>query len=337
MSRVAHLAGLITAIGVLLASACGRGSAAVGSPAAPSGGELSGRIVRVLDGTPIANASVQIGDRSATSSASGEFSLDGSVAVNEPITVFALGYLRRQVPFLDLPQEVTIDLIPDDLPFRLNFYRQWVRNARESPGSLATLRRWTRAPSFYIKTTVEETGAPVPADIVDRITAVLVNSVPELSGGRFTAGAVETGTTARVFGAGWVRVTFHNSLGGPHGLATVGGDGGTIELLLNAESSRPLSNDPNGCGYDVVRVAEHEITHTMGFRHTVNEPEDFHSTPGSGCTGAPRSDKARYHAAVAYSRPVGNADVDVDPRVSFGLSAPTANRAPVIVSCRLPR
>lgn len=325
-----RIAVVTAAIGLGLVVACGRGSGTIGSPGAPSSDQLSGRIVRVLDGSPIARASIQVGDRFATSLASGEFSIGGSVNRNEPITVFALGYLKRQVPFLNQPQ-ATIDLIPDDLPFQLNFYRQWVRDARDSPGALTTLRRRTVAPRFFIKTTVEETGAPVPADIVDRVAEVLANSVPELSGGRFTAAALETGATLRpLVGTGWVRVFFHNSLGGPHGLATVGGDGGTIDLLLDAESSRPLVDDPNGCGYDVVRVAEHEVTHTMGFRHTVNEPEDFHSVPGSGCTGTPRSDKARYHAAVAYSRPIGNADVDVDPSGSFGLVSPTANRVPIV-------
>jgi hypothetical protein len=343
MWRRRHLvfAAVMTAGSLSLAVACGSSPGIPGSPTAPVSANLAGRILRVLDGTPIAGASITVGGHATISSAAGGYAIDEPIEFNEPISVFALGYLKRVVPFLDLSQALDIELIPDDLPFQLNFYRQWVRNAHDSPGSLEPLQRWTRAPSFYIQTTVEDTGEAVLPEIVDRVAAVLRSSVPELSGGRFVAAAIETGPESRLGRVRWVNVTFYRNGGpfssGSRGLATVGGNTGIIHLRYDEATTRPLlDDDPNGCGYDIVRVAEHEITHTMGFRHTFNEPEDFHSVPGSGCTGAPRSEKARYHAAVAYSRPIGNADVDVDPPSLFGVAAQSgARRVGPIVYCSL--
>ncbi|MEZ5317832.1 MAG: carboxypeptidase-like regulatory domain-containing protein [Vicinamibacterales bacterium] len=314
---------------------CG-GGRAPGAPSSsgPPASGVAGTIVRVVDGTPIAGATIQVRDRSAVSSASGQFSLSAPVGAGQTISVFAPGYLRHDLSLAVGRSGLRISMIPDSQPFSLGFYRQFARNAHDSPLDLAAIDRWTIAPRFYIRTTVDDTGVSVPDGIVARIVTVIRRSVPELSAGRFEAAAIETGTVARPVAAGWVIVTFSRDLGGRIlGQATVGGNSGVLQLRYDPEAPDVIPDDPRGCGDTVVSVAEHEITHTMGFRHTVNEPDDFHSIPAAGCTGAPRPEHVRYHAAVAYSRPPGNLDVDVDPLDAPSLGAPAGGRPAVLVSC----
>jgi hypothetical protein len=66
----------------------------------------------------------------------------------------------------------------------------------------------------------------------------------------------------------------------------------------------------------------------MGFWHVRERPHRL-SVPDI-CNLVP-TDKERFHAALAYSRPVGNMDPDRDP--SFALSATAEGRAPTVVSC----
>jgi hypothetical protein len=199
-------------------------------------------------------------------------------------------------------------LIKDAAPFSLPFYRQFVRDSKES-SILRRLRRWTFSPSFYIRSVTRDGGTPVDPSILERVAAVIERSVPELSAGRLSAAAIEVGIEERPSSHGWVMVDFYDHLEDALGRASVGGPIGTIELV-----TRETGNIVRGCSSSVVSVAEHEMVHTMGFYHTYapygQVIEDFH---GSGCTGEGRSARARYHVAIAYSRPPGNQDVDSDP------------------------
>jgi hypothetical protein len=69
----------------------------------------------------------------------------------------------------------------------------------------------------------------------------------------------------------------------------------------------------------------------MGFFHTFEELEDFHGVPGAGCVGAPRSARARYHAALNYARSPGNVDIDADPEPeTAALTGFSAGEGPVV-------
>jgi hypothetical protein len=168
----------------------------------------------------------------------------------------------------------------------------------------------------------------VPEAVVERIRDVIAKSVPELSGGRFEMAAFETGTATREAADGWVRITLYPELGAAFGRSTVGGNSGTIDLRYGMVSS-PTTN-PGGCLTPEVAIIDHEITHTMGFWHTPDVLIDSFS--GQGCPGSGRPAHVRYHAAVAYARPVGNRDPDVDPLESAQSSAAAGPRA--VVECR---
>src|SRR5262249_3300205 len=89
------------------------------------------------------------------------------------------------------------------------------------------------------------------------------------------------------------------------------------------------TSNPYNCSSIPLQVADHEITHTMGYWHTDNVLVDTFS--GTGCPGSGRPEKTRFHAAVAYSRPVGNVDPDVDPSSSAHARASGAASHPVVL------
>ena len=329
---------LVIAVSIVATTACGSSSNPLAPPGDPPAGSrtVAGTLVSYSDRTPLVGASVVIGQTVATTDAQGRFSLPNLPASGAGIiTASAPGFVVRGfgVSLSQVPANLTIDILRDALPFHSLFYKMWVRNAYESP-NIEVTKPWTRSPSFYVRLLVMGATAPtttrVDPAVVDRIRDLFEKSVPELSGGRFRVAAFETGDEERPVVDGWVNLTFYTQLGSAFGTATVGGNSGTISIRHGMVSS-PNTN-PTSCMTPEVSVADHEITHTMGFWHT---PDIFvDSFSGTGCPGAPRPEHIRYHSAVMYSRPPGNRDPDVDPVPATGVQAPGAapiNR--VVVSC----
>jgi hypothetical protein len=129
---------------------------------------------------------------------------------------------------------------------------------------------------------------------------------------------------------GWVNVTFYDQLGAAFWPVNVGGNSGTISIRFGMVSTQ--TTNPFNCQTPEVGVADHEITHTMGFYHTPNVYIDSFS--GNGCPGNNRPDNTKYHAAILYSRPVGNIDPDVDPDTIANTTGP-ADRQRLVISCVL--
>lgn len=326
--------GLLT----LALTACGS------SPVAPASSRidavsgplsLAGRVLANPTGEPVPGATLTLSPRSQPTQSvvvavnDGAVSIDGVPEGDIPFVVSAPGFISY---FSRLQLTGSISgfewrIIKDSPPFSLPFYRQFVRNSEES--ALQPLRRWTFSPSFYIRSVTKDGGTPVDPSVLDRVVAVIERSVPELSAGQLSAGAIEVGSQARPSSQGWITVDFYDELDAL-GRASVGGPTGFISL-----NTRETGNIVRGCLSSVVAVAEHEIMHTMGFYHTFppygQVIEDFH---GDGCTGEGRSARARYHAAIAYSRPLGNEDVDRDPSsFSYPLDAGSSSLGPII-TCR---
>ena len=302
----------------------------------PSGlsrnGTISGTVVRYGDQTPIAGVALLLAGVSATTDAQGRFTMTGVPdSGSGAITAQPAGYIFRASPFAlsTLRSGVVLDLVQDAAPFSLPFYRALVRNGYES-AQLQPTKPWTVAPSFYVKTTVEGSTDIVSDEIVDRLRTLFANSIPELTGGRLQLGAFESGTTPRGAEAGWVNITFYSQLD-VFGRSTVGGNTGN--MLLRYFLSSNATTNPNNCYSPEIYIADHEITHVMGYWHTPDVLVETFS--GTGCPGSGRPAHTRYHAALMYSRPAGNTDPDVDPPTAIHGQAPAGfTGRPPEVSCR---
>lgn len=296
---------------------------------------LVGTVLRYQDRAPVSGATVSFGSSSAVTNQAGRFQLvgvPGSGAVR--LTAAAQGYLERAtwVEIRESNGPVSFDMVHDSAPFSLGYYREFARNAHERPDqvSSAGLLRWTMAPSFFFKTTLEDSPTEVPDEVVDAIIHSYRVSVPQLSGGTYEVAAVERGPETRPAALGWVNVLFYRDLRSATGIAavgsaTVGGDSGVIRLTYDPARS---ANPP--CQYPALEIANHEIVHTMGFRHTdlswFDDPWAENTVRTIDCMGT-RAELVRYHAAVAYSRPRLNMDQDQDPVRLTAMAQTTSRQA----------
>jgi hypothetical protein len=301
------------------------------TPGGGGNGTLTGNVVTQSDRSPVAGATVTLSGVAKNTDAQGAFTLTG-VPDSGPggLTVQAPGHLLRGVALELAPsRSVTVDIIRDAPPFSLFFYQSFVRNGLESLTLLET-RRWTMNPSFFFVTTVAESGLTVPEDLLQQIQNNFAQSVIDLSGGRYQVAAFDSGPDFPEPQEGWVIVTFAASLfGGALGRSSVGGNTGTMALRYDPGLPSNSITNPHGCSHPVLSIADHEITHTMGYWHTFDVINDTFSGPG--CSGA-RQDYVRYHANVMYSRPKGNKDPDIDPVDVLQSQSPVPAR-PTIVSC----
>ena len=196
--------------------------------------------------------------------------------------------------------------------FDLTHYQQMARNA--SHGPMLPLRRWTNAPVVYLMVN-DEAGTPVPAQTLAVTEQAIRETMPIFSGGQFQA-RIERVTTRGPLGGFTVRWPVSQ----PEdrcGQADVAQDGGIVDLFYMKTACQ--------CpGVSLIRAGtvRHEIGHAMGFYHTSN-PADVMSSQGrTACDYLP-TDRERLAARIAYSRPVGNLDPDVDPASSMSVTPTT--------------
>jgi hypothetical protein len=302
------------------------------TPGGQGSGSVSGTIVTQADGSPIANATVTLAGVAGTTDPQGAFALNGVPDTGAGgLTVQAQGHLLRGVALQLAPSRsgLRVDVIRDAAPFSLPFYRAFARNGLESATLLET-RRWTMDPSFFFVTTVDGSGLTVPEDLLAQLEANFTRSVIDLTGGRFKVAAFQRGPEAPEPQEGWVIVSFAEELfGGALGRSSVGGNIGSIALRFDPGVPSNTSTNPHGCSSYPLAVADHEITHTLGFWHTFDVLNDTFSGPS--CSGA-RPEHVRYHADLMYSRPRGNKDPDIDPVDLLQSLAPISGK-PMIVSC----
>jgi len=312
--------------GASLWTACG------GAPTSPTGatGRIAasgtGRVVATGSGAAVAGAVLTLPGRSINASASGQFELEASTAP-VPVTVTAPGFLTRQTSVSATASGVTIDLIDAAAPFSLDFYRDFARGAWQciEQGTAACaqpLRRWQSAPNIFLKST-DQLDAPVPDDAIAAIRADVTRLVPLFSGGKYQAGTFATGPVL-ADRTGWISIEVLSENGSTRSIGDAGTAGG-VHIQLYGFRPVPVTDEfGGGCPrYGGVNhhIIAHEFGHAMGFRHTRNALGVMNTIGGlsaGACNAEPGADE-RLHAAIVYSRPPGNTDVDVDPP-GFSLS-----------------
>jgi hypothetical protein len=303
---------LTAAIAALLASGCGGKN--TDTPSTPSGGAVdwtvSGTVVSNPAGLPVAGAAISvIGGTAVLANASGLFSISGSgtQAIGVRISISAPGYLKRDTSIQAGANRsgLVIDLIQDAPPFSLSFYRELVRGSID--GGIRTTRRWHQDPSFYIQT-IDENGADVQKFFVDSAISVIPDIVADATAGRFRAARIETGASTDPPSFGTIVIRFP--------AASFGGAGVASGIGVNPCAVRVWQGDVPSA---VTKVIAHEIGHCLGLSHiTVTglppTPQGLMGKFGYGSLPGPRlTDAEKFHAAILYSRPDGNADLDIDP------------------------
>ena len=213
------------------------------------------------------------------------------------VSVAAPGYITRDTR----ATATAVDLIPE-AGFDIDFYRQLARNGLE--GTLEPLWVLPEAPMFYIETEGENGFSRATAVELERVARTLV---PQLSGGRFQLTRWETGPTPRALQSGWIMIERYDAddLRRVCGRALVGAVAGHIWL----------NGDNPTCVAAIRPTFAHELGHAFGFFH-VNRVGSmmFNYVVGvhTSATDTP-TDAERRSAAIAYARPRGNRDVDIDP------------------------
>lgn len=280
---------------------------------------ISGTIAATNGGQSLPSLTIAVGAQSATTDANGCFAIQlPSPSTSTRLVASGSGIVERSVVVgAASTRSVAIDAIAQDGRFDLAFYREFVRNGYEQPGALQPIRHRIEAPRVYLKT-VDEAGAPIDAGTLDTVAASIIDAVSVWTGGRFGVGALERGPDGSR--PGWVMIRFPVAITqGQCGRAPVGGEWIELDYHNPQCACDARSRIPP-------RVVRHEVGHMMGFWHT-DSREDLMWGSSSfrwdqcNATAVPRE---QYHAAIAYSRPVGNTDPDRDP---LGVTTLTAARA----------
>ena len=187
---------------------------------------------------------------------------------------------------------------PTDARFDLAFYRQFVHDALDLRGGTSALLRQPTAPRIYLRT-VHQNGNPIDAFTLDQTSAALINTAGSLTG-VFGLAGLERGAGSKAGEPGWITVYWRDD---PErkfcGFAAFGGD--YIDLFTNTSGCR-CSGGPAVR----LRTVKHELGHALGFRHT-DSPNDLMSTGNNSPCDQQPSAREIYHAAVAYTRPIGSA------------------------------
>jgi hypothetical protein len=280
-----------------------------------------------VSGAPISGATLNFGSYSTvTTGADGSWTLRSSSSAFGRLaaTIEAPGYLRREtgVTWNSAGRnDIRLDLIPDAAPFSLSFYRQIARNGFQTSSGLEPIRRWTKAPNFYVNTSNPRTGGSLRPSEIDLIQQVIRGSVPQLTGGVYGAGAIEFGSEARERRLDYINISIvYEPESNSCGRALVGSNPGEIWLNFERCNSR--------CGGFSPEVLAHEIGHAMGLWHT-EARGIMYAFEDANCNRTEFSADERLHAKIMYGRPVGNRDADLDPTSFAAVQADTG--APIII------
>jgi hypothetical protein len=316
-------------VAVALTASCGgsgESSGASTGPTSPSATpgykwSVSGSVVDTVAHQSVPGATVKPSWNLPAVSASGDGSYSLGSTGNPPanpskVIVSADGFVPHEqwVPVrADQRTDMTLDLIRNAAPFSMDYYRQLVRGTFDQEGAPYDVLRWEQTPKFYIKTT-DQLNRAIAADVINVIRDGVARAVPAWTGGQYSA-IVESGKDLRLPTPGWVNIMITTDPG-EHvtcGQSYIGRDPGEINLVINPVCSCGAIKIPG-------LVVVHEVGHALGFFHVSDKRSVMYPAVTGSCPVGEPSAEELYHAAIAYQRPRGNSDPDIDPSAtrSFG-------------------
>jgi hypothetical protein len=163
---------------------------------------------------------------------------------------------------------------------------------------------------------VDQNDRAVEPEVLQVVRDSIGRAVTAFTGGKLSVAALESGTEDRPQALGWINVYIRRDPNERNrcGFANIGANPGSITL----------NNDVCSCGSNKIpgALVMHEVGHAMGFFHVPDQNAVMYPFLPGNCPAGQLSAAEQYHAAIAYSRPRGNTDPDVDPSSSRTMTAP---------------